>query len=393
MKAVIIQDVGRPALTEIPEQVMRPDYIRVKTVAVAVNPTDFHHAGGAGRVGGILGMCFDTRRLVKFLHRFSKDNANAVVLVGLDLSGIVEEVGKDCKSQLKKGDWVYGVCHCANLNNAEDGAFAEYAMVRDGHIAKIPQGVSFDNAATLGVGLSSVGQALYMVLQLPLPTAATPAPFPILISGGSSATGTLAIQYAKLSGLTVIATASPKHFDLVKSRGADVVFNYHDPECGAKIREYTHNSLRYVFDTVCTTESFNLCAEALPTDPTEEINMVSLLPVDTWPRKDVTPTVILAYTTFGEAFTKFGTDFPPLPEHFNFGVMFWELTQKLLAEGKITPHPVSLRPLGLAGIPDGIAEFPKGTVSGFKLVYKVSETPDEVIASKGPALKSTLEKW
>ncbi|CAG8983361.1 hypothetical protein HYALB_00000528 [Hymenoscyphus albidus] len=254
MKAVIIQDVGRPALTEIPEQTMRPDYIRVKTVAVAVNPisgvgidacaADFHHAGGVGRVGGIL---------------------------GLDLSGIVEEAGKDCRSQLKKGDWVYGVCHCANLNNAEDGAFAEYAMVKDGHIAKIPQGVSFDNAATLGVGLSSVGQALYMVLQLPLPTAPTPAPFPILISGGSSATGTLAIQYAKLSGLTVLATASPKHFDLVKSRGADTVFDYHDPACGQKIREYTHNSLRYVFDTVCTTESFNLCAEALPTDPTEEI--------------------------------------------------------------------------------------------------------------------------
>lgn len=153
--------------------------------------------------------------------------------------------------------------------------------------------------------------------------------------------------------MTVIATASPKHFELVKSRGVDAVFDYNDPECAQKIRDYTNNSLRYVFDTVCTKESFKICAEALPTNSKEELNVVALLPVDTWPRKDVTPTVILAYTTFGEAFTKFGTNFPPLEEHFKFGVMFWELTQKLLAEGKIKAHPVSLRPLGLAGIPAG----------------------------------------
>lgn len=39
MKAVIIQAVGRPTLKEIPEQAMRPDYIKVKTVAVAINPS------------------------------------------------------------------------------------------------------------------------------------------------------------------------------------------------------------------------------------------------------------------------------------------------------------------------------------------------------------------
>ena len=88
MKAVIIKEHGVAALTEIKEQTMRPDYFKVKTVALAVNPTDLHHAGGAGLVGGIL---------------------------GCDLSGIVEEVGEECKSDIKKGDAVYGVCHGANL--------------------------------------------------------------------------------------------------------------------------------------------------------------------------------------------------------------------------------------------------------------------------------------
>jgi NADPH:quinone reductase-like Zn-dependent oxidoreductase len=97
-----------------------------------------------------------------------------------------------------------------NQNNPEDGAFAEYAMVRDGHLAPIPDSMSFEEAATLGVGITSVGQALYMEMGLPLPVVGSAAGDKeavevdkqsekfILIYGGSTATGTLAIQFAKL---------------------------------------------------------------------------------------------------------------------------------------------------------------------------------------------------
>jgi NADPH:quinone reductase-like Zn-dependent oxidoreductase len=44
--------------------------------------------------------------------------------------------------------------------------------------------------------------------------------------GGSSATRTLAIQFAKLSGYKVVTTCSPKNFELVQVLGADVVLNY-----------------------------------------------------------------------------------------------------------------------------------------------------------------------
>jgi NADPH:quinone reductase-like Zn-dependent oxidoreductase len=193
MKAVIIKEHGVPALIDIEEQAMRSDYVKVKTVALAVNCTDLHHAAGAGRVGGIL---------------------------GCDLSGIVEDVGEKSKSNVKKGDHVYGVCHGANLvsfcyiatqirsfrhlltiikSSEEDGAFAEYALVRDGHVAKIPETLSFEETATLGVGITTIGQCLYMIMKLPLLGEALieGAPF-FLVYGGSSATGTLAIQYAKL---------------------------------------------------------------------------------------------------------------------------------------------------------------------------------------------------
>lgn len=84
-------------------------------------------------------------------------------------------------------------------SSAEDGAFAEYAMVRDGHIAKIPENLSFEETATLGVGITTIGQTLYMTLKLPLPNEKPlEGTHYILIYGGSSATGTLAIQFAKL---------------------------------------------------------------------------------------------------------------------------------------------------------------------------------------------------
>jgi NADPH:quinone reductase-like Zn-dependent oxidoreductase len=88
MKAVIIKEHGIATLSNIKEQAMRPDYFKVKNVALGINPTDLHHCAAVGRVGGIL---------------------------GCDLSGIVMEVGEECSSDIKKGDKVYGVCHGANL--------------------------------------------------------------------------------------------------------------------------------------------------------------------------------------------------------------------------------------------------------------------------------------
>src|SRR5690349_3621489 len=91
MKALIIKQHGHAAVADIPSQNLRPGYIKVKTIAVAVNPTDLHHTANAGRVNGI---------------------------IGCDLSGIVEDIGADCETDVKKGDHVYGVCHGANLVNS-----------------------------------------------------------------------------------------------------------------------------------------------------------------------------------------------------------------------------------------------------------------------------------
>lgn len=71
--------------------------------------------------------------------------------------------------------------------------------MRDGLIAKIPANLSFEETATLGVGITSIGHALYMTMGIPSPGEGSVEGSPFfLVYGGSSATGTLAIQFAKL---------------------------------------------------------------------------------------------------------------------------------------------------------------------------------------------------
>lgn len=158
------------------------------------------------------------------------------------------------------------------------------------------------------------------------------------------------------SGLTVLTTASPQNFNLMRSYGADAVFDYHDPDCGAKIRAYTDNALRHVFDCISLEPSFAIDAAALSSDSSQELHCLALLPPDTWPverQHDVNVRWLLAYTSFGEEFTKYGATWPPVPEHYEMGVRIWELHRKLLEEGKVKPHPVTVKEGGLAGIPEG----------------------------------------
>jgi NADPH:quinone reductase-like Zn-dependent oxidoreductase len=62
----------------------------------------------------------------------------------------------------------------------------------------IPPSISFEDAATLGAGLVTIGLSLYKSLQLPLPSAPAKESFPVFVYGGSTATGILAIQFIKL---------------------------------------------------------------------------------------------------------------------------------------------------------------------------------------------------
>jgi NADPH:quinone reductase-like Zn-dependent oxidoreductase len=166
-------------------------------------------------------------------HRFPYA---AWLTLGSDYSGVVEAVGKDVKKEFSKGDRDFGFVHGCNSFQPEDGAFAEYIVAKGDLQMKIPESMSFQEAATLGAGINTVGQ-VYKNLGLHLPTDPIKSAMRILVYAGSTVTCTLTIQFAKLSGYMVLTTCSPRNFDLVRQLGADAVFNYKDPEAAKKIRK------------------------------------------------------------------------------------------------------------------------------------------------------------
>ncbi len=126
-KAIVIKSRGDARLvpdTPIPK--LRDDYILVKNAAVAINPTDWQHVDGEGKPGAT---------------------------VGCDYAGTVLEVGNNVTKKFAQGDRVCGFIHGSNGNNYEDGAFAEYVTAKGDLQIPIPNGMSFEEAATLGVGM------------------------------------------------------------------------------------------------------------------------------------------------------------------------------------------------------------------------------------------------
>ncbi|KAE8320176.1 chaperonin 10-like protein [Aspergillus transmontanensis] len=324
---------------------LRDDYILIKTVSVALNPTDWKHV--------------------------EWDLGATGCLAGCDYSGIVEEVGKDVKKSFRKGDRICGVTHGANVLELEDGAFAEYIVAKGDLQMHIPDSLSFQEAATLGVGITTVGQGLYQSLKLALPTEPISQPEPVLIYGGSTATGSLAIQYAKLSGYNVITTCSPHNFDFVKKLGADAVYDYRDPNSAAAIREATNDNLRLAFDTISLDDSAKFCDNALSTKGGEYSNLLD----SKIERENVNDRATLGYTAVGEPLQFGDLKIPAMPEDREFAEMFWKLSEPLIAQGTIKVHPIKVCADGLKGVLEGMQLLKEDKVSGQKLVYNVAETP------------------
>ncbi|KAF2238415.1 NAD(P)-binding protein [Viridothelium virens] len=297
---------------------------------------------------------------------------------------MVVEVGPAVTKAFRPGDRVCGAVHGSHFLSPEGGAFGEYLVAKGDVQLKIPEGMGFEEASTLGVAVVTVGQGLYQGLGFPLPSTGRKEggeeaegqaeKREVLIYGGSSAMGMMAIQYAGLSNLIVNTTSSPKNFELLQSLGAHHTFDYHSPSCGSEIRAQTSNKLHHVFDTISGPSSIQICRDAFSSNGN---NFYTGFPMGAeFSDPSIKTSVKVAYTALGEevAFGERGPRFEASREDFEFAKIFTELSERLLEKGAIKPLRMRVGQGGLKGVLEGMGELRQGKVSAEKLVYRVDET-------------------
>ncbi|KAI1629072.1 putative alcohol dehydrogenase [Exophiala viscosa] len=347
MKALIWDGEKARVINTRPLPRLRDDYILVRTVAVAINPTD----------------CKAT----------SQGRAATNGILGCDFAGIVEEVGAKVTKPWKKGHRVFGFAHGANSNNSEDGAFAEFITAKRDLCMATPEKMAFEEAASVAASAFTCGQGLFEEMKLNTPDNPIGERQYILIYGGSSSAGSLATQYCKLAGYPVLTTCSPNNNELCRSRGAEAVFDYNDTNCAQKIREYAQGELFLVWDTIGSQQGIEICMESMSTKPGHKAYGTILLNRIT--RQDVDYSSSILMTCLGEAFDVLGKHFPAETEKLEFAKRQASLTERLLREGKLKPHPVRVGGRDFHGVLDeGLPAMLEGIVSGVKLVYRVADT-------------------
>ncbi|KAI9433179.1 dehydrogenase [Lactarius indigo] len=321
-----------------------PGQILVKVVAAAQNPTDWKSIGRALKA--------------------SKYGA----IVGNDFAGTVEELGPDVPAGARTvGERVAGfVLGTVSAN----GSFAEYVVAdAERGIVPIPESWSFEEAAQLGVAPFTALQCLHETLELPSPFEALSGPQrTILIWGGASSVGQYVIQFAKLGGLRVITTASPKNFDLVKGLGADEVFDYRDESIVENIRAATNNALDIAVDTISDGKTPVQVAGAIG-DKGGRVAII--LPYES-PRPDVKVRFSMAPDLLKSVRSSYRLAFTNTESN---GKWYVDLLTKALATGKIKPNPVHIQPGGLVGVKGGLQYMQEGKVSAQKLTYRIADTP------------------
>jgi NADPH:quinone reductase-like Zn-dependent oxidoreductase len=196
MKAIVYHTYGPPEVLKL-EEIEKPtpadNEVLIKVRAASVNPLDWHF---------IRGMPYAVR-IAAGLHRPKNPR------LGADVAGQVEAVGGSV-SQFKPGDAVFGSCR---------GAFAEHACASESALVSKPENVTFEQAASAPVAAFSALQGLRANGQIQPGQK-------ILINGAAGGVGTFAVQIAKSFGASVTGVCSTRNVDMVRSIGADHVFDY-----------------------------------------------------------------------------------------------------------------------------------------------------------------------
>jgi NADPH2:quinone reductase len=146
----------------------------------------------------------------------SSAGLEAPIILGADISGVVEEVGPGV-TDLAPGEEVYYTPEV--FGPRSNGSYAEYHAAKADIVAKKLATISHEEAAAVPLAGGTAYEAI--VRRLAVRVGET-----ILIHGGAGGVGSFAVQIAKAAGARILATASSDNQDILKELGADVAIDY-----------------------------------------------------------------------------------------------------------------------------------------------------------------------
>ncbi|MCU1437528.1 MAG: NADPH:quinone reductase [Naasia sp.] len=231
MKAVVYRRTGGSDVLEVLERDAGepgPGEVRVRIVVSGVNPTDWKSRSGFGTVRDL--------DVPQVPHQ--------------DGAGIVDAVGPGVDA-LEPGQrvWVWDAAH-----GRPEGTAQEFALVPAANVVPLPDSVSFEVGASLGIPALTAHRVLTSFADAPEHLGpGTLDGRVVLVAGGAGAVGHAAIQLAKWSGATVITTVSgPEKAVLAERAGADVVVNYRTEDAAERIREHAPDGVDLVAEVAPT---------------------------------------------------------------------------------------------------------------------------------------------
>lgn len=194
MRGVGVIDFGGPEVLQVvdlPEVHAGPGQVRIRVHAATVNPTDTVLRDGTRA---------EALRDIPPPH-----------IPGMDIAGIIDEIGPDTETDLAIGDPVMAMV----IPRGDHGGYRESIALDVDCVARAPAGSSLVEASTLPMNGLTARQSLDQLALEPGQT--------IAVTGAAGCYGGYVVQLAKAEGLRVIADASEADTDLVRSLGAGVV--------------------------------------------------------------------------------------------------------------------------------------------------------------------------
>lgn len=192
MKAIRVHEFGGPEvmkLEQAPDLVAGPGQVVIDVKAIGVNPVESYIRTGT----------YATK-------------PNLPYTPGNDVAGVVKEVGAGVTT-VKAGERVY-------TSQTISGAYAQQALCNALNVHPLPDNVSFEQGAGVGVPYGTAYRALVQ-------RACAKAAETVLVHGASGGVGIASVQFARAAGLTIFGTAgSDEGMELAKREGAHHVLNH-----------------------------------------------------------------------------------------------------------------------------------------------------------------------